>query len=277
MQQAAWCDGASTAYGINLPSGTPGAWTVMFASTPFDADGMFLMYMGNGDTNSGGNRGYIELGFGAAASEGIILNRTLTYAFNKGHVWSDPACGSRMWVPIRIPVGTRVVARAKNTGTFSPNSILSLSLVQWDATRSPFLSCTRAQSYGVSTAVDAPIVDPGAVVNSKGGWTELAASLDFDTKYVGLAIGQNGSAQVGASTQAWRLDIGAGGAGAEYPVISDITAVWGGAWTDHHWIMPMWVVFPLSLPAGARVSARAQADFTDATNRTVYCALITMG
>lgn len=98
------------------------------------------------------------------------------------------------------------------------------------------------------------LVATGGSTNTKGSWVQLTAATAFDADGFWLNIkgSQRGSS---VSNSKALIDIGIGGAGSEQVIISNFL----------HYICsgtPFWcgsVFFPISIPAGTRVAARAQA------------------
>lgn len=95
--------------------------------------------------------------------------------------------------------------------------------------------------------------------NVKGAWAQLFATAPFDV--FGMTINWcNNSAS--AAVRNWLFDIGVGGAGVEVPIISNMM----GTWTTT--VLSAGTVpwyFPLRIPAGTRISARAQCSTAAAT------------
>jgi len=106
-----------------------------------------------------------------------------------------------------------------------------------------------------SSNLGVAVGNPAGAANTKDtSWTQLIASTAFDAQLVVVTIGSSSAAATDTSTL---IDIGIGASTAESVLIPDILA--GGvnsannvAGTRHH-------IFPLYLPAGSRVSARAQS------------------
>lgn len=111
-------------------------------------------------------------------------------------------------------------------------------------------------------AAQGTVVTPA--VGSKGAWAQVIASTTDDS--FGLLICVNSSSTSAASRNIV-LDIGLGASGAELVLVPDLIA--GNANT--YGAGGVWYFFPVFVPAGSRVSARAQG--TVATTFNVFLQL----
>lgn len=94
------------------------------------------------------------------------------------------------------------------------------------------------------------------VVGSKGAWAEVFASLANDT--YGLMIQVHNSA-TSAANRTYAIDIGVGAAGTETVIIPDLI---GSSAATMDARGGLWYYFPVFIPAGSRVAARAQGSVT---------------
>src|SRR5579872_5107115 len=86
--------------------------------------------------------------------------------------------------------------------------------------------------------------------NNKGSYAQLTASTPHDTNFMLVMISPTSTGPTG-----WAVDIAVGGAGSENVVIPNIIAA--GASVAN--ASTAWCALPVSIPAGARLAARAQA------------------
>lgn len=107
----------------------------------------------------------------------------------------------------------------------------------------------RAESIGASLATTiGTSVTPSASANTKGAWAQLIAVTAFDATGILVWLNSQGPGQDVL------FDIGVGGAGVEQVLIENVpTAEFGGN-VGHVWY------FPIEVPAGSRISARAQVN-----------------
>lgn len=233
----------------NATINVKGAYTELLTSAAYDAQGFFIWMMKSGHTDADV---LVDIAVGAAASETIIVDNLV------GPGSGNSAC-TQFYIPIPIPAGTRISARCQATAISNISKIgvilCSDHPLGWSGGIIATYGADTADSGGVS-------VDPGAVGNTKGAYSELAASLTYDTKAIILAIGEQNNFV--RSTSGQRLDLAVGAAASEVIVIPDILMQVGAA-ADQY--MPRSFHFRLNLPAGSRVALRAQASTTDAADR----------
>lgn len=115
-------------------------------------------------------------------------------------------------------------------------------------------------SGNFGTAVNNPA---GAANTKNTTWTELIASTAFDALYVQVIVGVNNAANTNTATL---IDIGIGASTAESVLIPDLLAGFsgqlsGGGGGPRHYM------FPLRVPAGSRISARAASVRTSGSTR----------
>jgi hypothetical protein len=97
------------------------------------------------------------------------------------------------------------------------------------------------------------------VVGSKGGWAQVIASLDHDTYGLLININSNNASAASRNTV---VDIGIGAAASEVVLIPDL--ICGNAGVYNGQGGGSWHYFPILLPAGTRVAARAQGTVVTA-------------
>ncbi len=233
-----------------------GSYAQLIASTAFDAYGFWLT--GRGEAASSSRSGLIDIAVGAAASEQIILadymmpaSRFLFSAF----------------FPVRIPAASRIAARGQ-TSSSGTAFMAGIQLVG-----APILSgapLARITTYGADSSDTSGVsIDPGAVANTKGAYSQVVASTTNPIKAFVMTLGafQN---QV-LTTANWLIDIAVGAAASEQIILADL---WAGAHANHDIIQPP-TLFPIpaNIPAGSRIAVRAQCDITDATDRLLEIAI----
>ena len=102
-------------------------------------------------------------------------------------------------------------------------------------------------------------VNFGSVAHTKGAWEELFAATAFDTSSVVITVLVNTQSATDTSTL---LDIGIGAAASESVIIPDLLA--GFAQDSGIEPGPRSFTFPLYIPAGSRLAARAQSTRSSA-------------
>lgn len=202
----------------------------------------------------------VDIGVGPAGSEVVLIANLLfsrAQSTSTGHF-----CYT---FPVNIPAGTRIAVRSQCKGTNNPS--VRIQLLASAGSFQPHLAGAVA-TFGANTADSGgTAIDPGAVLNTKGAWTQIAAATDSAIKAIVMAIGQQAILNR-ASANNWLLDIGIGAAGAETVIIADYALV---AFNDSYTTPQPSVspLIPVDIPAGARIAARIQAsNVTSATERS---------
>lgn len=97
-------------------------------------------------------------------------------------------------------------------------------------------------------------VTPNATANVEGGWVEIIAATDFEASFVVVTVSQN----IQSAIHDYLVDIGIGAAASEKILIPDLhVSAYGVAATNYTWNV---YEFPLAVPKGSRISARAQSS-----------------
>jgi hypothetical protein len=251
----------ATAGGQALTSGgsthSKGSYVALFASTSQAADGFLLTVTGMNDAAD--RRFLIDVAVGGAGSEVVILADQLVACFTYG-----TPMAKTFYVPIAIPAGSRVAARCQcNAAT--TQVFVALHLVQGDWATAIDLTSPVATTYGVTSAsTQGTTIDPGAVLNTKGAYSQITAATSSTVNAKIAIIHATQINNNGPTTANFRFDLATGGAGSETVIWPDLCAgarqlvpgLWPGVW-----------VVPVDIPTGTRVAVRAQADNTDATDR----------
>lgn len=233
---------------------TYGSWVEVFASTGADSDFMIVQprYI-TGMTHP--MIADLSIGIGASGSEVQIVDDLPGTRSS-----SDVTVGG--WqIPIRIPAGSRVAARAKNRYTSEAASVFyGVQLLQ----------CGSLDHSGVGDRMiklgDALVVGG---MTELSAWTEIAASIDHDIKslWFGLEMNRNTST---TPSDVW-VDIGIGGSGSEEMLLENYyvrSTVWEVAY-----MIPAGPL-PFAIAAGSRLSVRTKVPTpTNATDRTTRCML----
>jgi len=221
---------------VTITSGSNNVKTGYFqitAATGFKYHGFWICLSGYLNTA-------FDIAIGAAGQEIIIAPNLCILCGNNG---SDS-----FFVPIEIPAGTRIAARAQQASA-SFNVSISLIGVGGDLRQ----SLQNCDTYGVNLSTTRGTqIDPGATANQKGSWVEISSSTSRVTRALLLSLGNNQS----TSWLGWRVDIGIGGAGSEIVLIPDFNLQSNGGFSinvpSHYG--PIYV----NIAAGTRLAVRAQ-------------------
>ena len=259
MQAAAYGFGSSVDTATSAASGpttsaspnVKGSWSELIASTPF-ASGFAIVQF-----QSGASAGFMaDIGIGGSGSEHVIipdLQMAQRYPITRNYEF-----------PIYIPQGTRIAARAQDDLGFATPLPLKLTLL------GSSLTCPgpgQVTAYGATASSKGTNVDPGGSANTKSGWVEItpATARHHNWLTLSVVIGDNSA----ASNTLWLLDLGIGGSGSESVLLPDLILGMSGI-QDYETIV---LNLPVSLPAGTRISCRAQHNATTDGDRDLYVKL----
>jgi len=242
--------GATT--GTTLTAGLAdqkGDYTELINSTAFNAVGLLLAGL-HSDQASGADY-LIDVAIGPAGSEQIVISNLLiseTTVLNVTHYY----------FPIAIPAGSRISARCQSS---IGGALIRLLGNLIGTGFGPFPAYNVVSTYGANTADSGGTsIDPGASVDTKGAFVQLTNATTYPIKHLNLAFG--GQTNVVRTTARWLVDIAIGPANT--PVVENLII---GATVVGDAIVPGAVSLPVTIPAGSRISARAQCSITDATDR----------
>lgn len=192
----------------------------------------------------------IDIAIGPALSETVLISNLLC---SVGSIDPWPV----YYIPVNIPAGTRISARMQcSTGSATLKVHLLLAAHSW-LPSSPLCTIT---TYGANTSDSGGTpVDPGTSANTKGLWTEISASTTMPIKLLIPALGVQRDA--GRTDSSFLLDIGVGVSTSEKAIIRNL---WFGIRATPDQTMPPCWHLPVNIPAGTRLTARAQSSITNA-------------
>lgn len=230
----------------NASANTKGSYTEAFAATSYDAYGIILTV-----TPGSTVRDYLfDIAVGADTAEVVIVPNLLI----SGQAAGTQANGLSIVIPIFIPAGSRVATRcAASTG--SGAMPLSLNLIYQRSLVEQPMSC---EAYGAATADSGGTsVDPGGTINTYGSYVTLGTTTKRITQLLCLVGNQLNAAR---SSFSWRVDVGQSG--------NEITNLLLIAHATLDFMLPqLFGPFPVDIPAGATIRARAKCNGNDATDR----------
>lgn len=244
---------AGTAVSDASTAHTKGAWVELTAATTAPMSGFSLSLSASTLATNTSTPCLLDVGIGAGGSEVVVVpNLGVGYAMG-------PNNGTRVWdCPVYIPRGSRIAVRcqsvitSKNVGVYiTPWRALNTHLSTPSALVD--LNANTAASYGTVLST------PGGA-NTKGAWTQITASAPQALQALCLCPqGSNDAAF--ATAGSGLIDVAVGASGSEVVVISN----WPIRWDTNEWISPFAPnVWPVNVPAGARIAARYQGTNTTA-------------
>lgn len=122
----------------------------------------------------------------------------------------------------------------------------------------PWYRRARMTLVGTTIPATASVPTYGSTAHTKGGWTELVASVAENVSMVWI----NSAVAASATDTSTLVDIGIGAAGSETVVVPDVAV---GA----HSIFGFYV--PVAIPSGSRIALRIQGTRTSPTTGSVAC------
>lgn len=227
---------------VTITSGsseTKGSWVEMASSTSYLWDGFYL--------NVDGANGYnmnLDIGIGAAASETIVAAslRMLLYSVDRG---------GEMYIPIRVPSGSRVAVRASADGSSQTMGLQLLGVHKGMHQRG---YSELVMDQGSDDASEGIEHDPGATADTKGSWTELVSSTS--RPYAAILLQANNTVyNSGASTHL--IDLAIGAAASETVIAGDLYRR-----SRNNVPEPSFWVLPCAIPSGSRLAVRHQSETT---------------
>lgn len=232
---------------------TKGSWTELIAATARDAFAVLV------NLHRGGVSAVdvlVDIGIGGAGSEQVLIPNL------KGDVGTSLTTRAHpLVIPIQVPKGSRISARVQATSA-SVSTRMQVFMLSGGWAGQPGMG--RVTDYGTNTADSGGVaIDPGAVLNTKGSWTQITASTTKPGRHLLIGIG-NGLNSARVATD-WLLDVAIGGSGSEQIILADchVEAAASDDLPGPTYIGP----FPFSIPAGTRIAARSQCSINDANDR----------
>lgn len=232
--------------------GVKGDWAELIDSTPFDA-GDLIIEIGT----NGASRYQVDIGIGASGAESVLiadlacqtgasLGRSDTYRFR-----------------IPVPAGSRLSARAADSSGVLAPVYVKITFITPTALNGQFAGAVA--TYGAFSGSRGVNVDPGAVANTPSAWVEITAATV--RAHQSLTVAATVGDFVLSGNAAWLVDIGIGGAGSEVVLIPSIFL---GASASADISLGAVQAFDLNVPAGVRLSARAQCSSITNGDRDIY-------
>lgn len=252
---------ANTATSMGTQLTVPGAdntvassFVVLTASLPDDASGFILSVStiyGSGSVDC-----LVNLYVGASGQEQLLIGGIRT-----GRAASTGGAHKTFYVPLGIPAGTRVTAKYQcSSSAGAPNVYVSFTpLGSGFSSRSPL---SLFEAWGADTSISrGKLVTASATTHTLGNKVELIASTTIDAQHVIVQSHQNVAQQS-------LLTFYVGAAGSEVPILGPIHVTGHGDTTGAADLAKMYGTtfsFPLSVPAGSRISAALQSNTANAT------------
>lgn len=227
-------------------------WTEVDASTELNANGMIVHVAAEAAAAL-----IAEIGIGGGGSE-VSFVGPFTVAARRSNF------GAALYAPIHIAAGSRLSARG-DIMTGGIEGEIAITLLGDSFLSGQVLS--RCTSYGTAdasgTAALGTQVDPGGTAHTKGSYAQISASTDHLIRSIIINVDARDNTTPADSM--FLVDIAVGSATSEQVIIGDLLVSQGNFQRQ---MLPNFIgPIPINIPAGTRLSARAQSEITDATDR----------
>ncbi len=249
---------------------TKGSWAELVSAAGNDRETDWILVTVR--ANNDGISFLTDIGIGANPNEEVLIpdllyDVSLHSTFNNMRV-------VRWLFPFHIRENSRISARCQQTGTAGgTGTLVTVQLMEGGFMLSTGFNVVEA--WGADTgATGGQSVDPGGTINTLGSWAELTSSSGLDAKALIVTFGnQLNSARTKCD---WLVDIGIGANPNEEVIIPQIHMNHSETGV-HHFTHGQFGPYMLVVPGGTRVSARAQCDINDATDRILDVVVYAIG
>jgi hypothetical protein len=233
-----------------------GSWVELIAATAFDWKAFDFQVYSSYQAPGSFTSALTDIGIGGAGSEQVLLENLMSspLANSPLNIFTNVVWQS---IPLAIPAGTRIAARGQSTpsGGTKQSGVYILGK-GGGFTEHPVLG--RATTIGTDTASSrGTVVTTAASANGKGSWAQLTASAPHSVRHLMVMAARMNSN--------FCIDIGVGAAASEVVVLANLLANPNG---------PVVPIYPVAIPAGTRIAARASATVA---NQTLDVGLVLIG
>jgi hypothetical protein len=245
-------DSNGTGVTVACGNGVKGSWVQLIAATANDICALQVLMSGTANTT---NNQAIDIGIGGAGSEVVLIPNLIQFSNNIPNSERTPI------LPIVIPAGTRIAARAQ---ALNASESAFISIRTWDG------SFTQMEGYAGVDAIGADLVNitgtavaGSASAFTKSAYTQITAATARD--YSGFFFNMLPSALSSGNNTYVDIAVGAGGSEVIIVPNHNFGAINVGA-GGSRFGLPFFM--PTPIPAGTRLAARFQ---TEAGSKTFAC------
>lgn len=248
--QALTTDGVTSASSIrssvtataNAAANTVGAYTEIVSALAQDISGIFVQVTTATNVATTDSSTLINIAIGGAGAEVVIIP-------NLGVGYKITTNTTGMFIPVSIPLGTRVAFNAQSA---IGGKTVGCRFTFITSRRKIRAVPTQIDTYGANTATSEGIaVTNPAGTNAKGAWTEITSGTTRPLQ--GLFISVQGAQSTAISSGNVLIDVAIGSAGNEIIISPDMYALTNAS-EAVDLILPSTII--RHIPAGTRISAR---------------------
>lgn len=241
-----------------------GSYVQLTASTNFPYTSVTLQ---GSPTGGGGQTYLIDVAVGGAGSEQVIVPNVLL----------DSARGANMngiciELPIAVPAGSRLAARVQEVSGAGTRTVDVTVIGRNGGSGARPAGLGTVVNYGADTSTtNGVLVDPGAVANTYGAWTQITASTSRDHNALIAILGTN--KQGGTLVDSvYFFQIGIGDAGSE----TMLTEFMSNMSSSVSRLMINSLMVEYQVPTGSRLSMRSKC-VSSATANARHTTAILLG
>lgn len=242
---AAFEDAGSTT-GSSTGTALTTSYSQLIAATSFPYCGFLLNV-----AHVAATQALVTVALGGSGSEKVLID-DLEFVDST----TPDISGSSIFLPIHVPAGSRLAAKASAASSVTANLI---GVGVGSPSGRGFAGASAMGSNGTKGTQ----IDPGGTANTKGSWTQITASTAEDYAALMMIVGSN--AATVHNTANFLVDIGVGGSGSEVVLVPNLYTHSNN--TNDFYQPRCFGPFPCDIPAGSRLSIRAQSSTNQATNR----------
>jgi len=224
---------------------TKGAYTTLIAATATRAQ---LVYVVLSETSAGAVRTdtLVGIAIGAAGSERIILPDLLA-GWKAGSQWAM----QQLILPLRIPAGTRISARAQSV---IASKQVGVGIWCWGGANNPvWPTFTEAEAIGITAASSiGTSVTPGVGAGVEGAWTNIGGvtTRDYDA-IIPMIQGGLANTVLTSAGEHWEVGWGSTSLGEYYSAAN--ASEWVGG------LLPPLPIFQ-PVPVGTQLQIRGESS-----------------
>lgn len=226
------------------------SWTQLNASLTRDYTGFILQLGQMGQANV---TYLVDVAIGGAGTEKVIVENIYLSAGGTSYMGED------FLIPVALPKGGRLAIRGQ---TSNGSNVTSSAQIHGITAAWPDMpGFSKMEALGADTANSkGTTIDPGGTANTKGAWTQISASTTDDIAGLLLNFGPDGVHAAGRLL----IDVAIGASSSEQVILEDYVVTESGSVSRTFMNSAS---FPAEIPAGTRVSMRAQSDITTTPGR----------
>lgn len=247
----------SLTLGVATVSGgtfTKGSWADVGGATSFAFEAITICVIGS----TANSEMMLDIGISDGSNRWVLVP---DIRFAQEKLASEQ--GFQLYVPVHVPEGAQLSVRSLGSDN---TKTAYVTIIGHSAGLGGAPGFSRIVALFTPSNALGVAIDPGAIANTKGSWTEMTSSCPATIGGMFGLLGYNGdTSRAGASRTL--IDIGIGSGGSEFVLYPNAAFTWStiGDGPTNCLRLP---AFSCAVPSGTRIAARAQASLNTAGDRT---------